>query len=71
MEFRKPCKDEPASRRSAADNDEPAKEEIMEDIRVGLQQAVAGEGRPAREAFRELRRKIAGDTHAGKNSAEV
>jgi len=53
-----PRKDQPMRRRSEADNVEPAKEEIMEDIRVGLQQAAAGEGRPAREAFRELRRKI-------------
>ena len=66
MEFRKSRKYEPMHRpkrrRPTADNDEPAKEEIIEDIRVGLQQAAAGEGRPAREAFRELRRKIAGRT---------
>ncbi len=71
MESRKPRKDEPMRRCCAADNDEPAKEEIMEDIRVGLQQAAAGEGRPAREAFRELRRKIAGKTCSRKNAAEV
>ena len=64
MEYRKPRKDEPMCRRSAADNVEPAKEEIMEDIRVGLRQAAAGEGRPAREAFQELRRKIASDARA-------
>ena len=43
--------------------DEPTKAEIMEDIRIGLKQAAAGEGRPAHEAFEELRRKIAGDAH--------
>ena len=68
MEVTKPLKDDlvrrPKRRRFAGDNDEPTKEEIMEDIRVGLQQAAAGEGRPAREAFRELRRKIASDAHA-------
>ena len=68
MEVTKPRKDElvrqPQHRRPASDADEPTKEEIMEDIRVGLQQAAAGEGRPAREAFHEIRRKIAGDAHA-------
>ena len=39
--------------------DEPTKAEIMEDIRIGLRQAAAGEGRPAREALEEIRRKIA------------
>lgn len=64
MEYRKPRKDEPMRLSPAADNDEPAKEEIIEDIPVGLQQAAAGVGRPAREAFRELRRKIASDARA-------
>ena len=34
-------------------DDEPTKAEIMEDIRIGLRQAAAGEGRPAREALEE------------------
>ncbi len=40
---------------------EPTKAEIMDDIRVGSKQAAAGEGRPAREAFEELRRKLTVD----------
>ena len=44
--------------------DEPTKAELMEDIRIGLRQAAAGEGRPAHEAFEELRRKIADDAHS-------
>ena len=64
MKVAKPLKDELMSQRSAAVADEPTKAEIMEDIRIGLQQAAAGEGRPAREAFRELRRKIAGNAHS-------
>lgn len=51
-------------RRNAEIADEPSKSELMEDIRIGLRQALAGEGRPAREAFKELRQKIAGDAHA-------
>ena len=51
-------------RRSATVADEPTNAEIMEDIRIGLQQAAAGEGRPAREIFRELRRKTAGNAHS-------
>ena len=64
MEVTKPFKDELMRRRSATVADEPTKAEIMEDIRIGLQQAAAGEGRPAREAFKELRRKIAGNAHS-------
>ena len=54
----------PKRQRSAASADEPTKAEIMEDIRIGLQQAAAGEGRPAQEAFDELRRKLAGNAHS-------
>ncbi|MYD08847.1 MAG: hypothetical protein F4X02_02275 [Chloroflexi bacterium] len=50
--------------RSAPNADEPTKAELMDDIRIGLQQAAAGEGRPAHEAFAEIRRKIAGDAHS-------
>ena len=46
-----------------ADDDErePTKEEIMEDIRIGIIQAKAGEGMPARESLAKLRREIYGD----------
>ena len=50
--------------RSAEIADEPTKAELMEDIRIGLQQAAAGEGRPAHEAFKEIRQKIAGNAHS-------
>lgn len=56
---------EPLSRQkregSAATVEEPTKAELLDDIRIGLKQAAAGEGRPAREAFQELRRKTEGD----------
>lgn len=68
MNVTKPFKDELMRRlnrqRPATVADEPTRAEIMEDIRIGLQQAAAGEGRPAREAFRELRQKIAGNAHS-------
>ena len=54
----------PKRQPSATIADEPSKAEIMEDIRIGLRQAAAGEGRPAHEAFEELRRKIAGDARS-------
>ncbi len=44
-----------------ADDREPTKEELMEDIRIGIIQAKAGCGRPARESIAELRREIYGD----------
>ncbi len=41
---------------------EPTKEELLEDIRIGLRQAIAGdEGMPALESLEELRREIYGD----------
>ena len=45
------------------DNDrEPTKEEILEDIRIGLRKVLAGEERmPAREALEALRTRIYGD----------
>lgn len=42
----------------------PTKDQILEDISVGLRQAAADEGRPAREAFRDLRQKIAGNANS-------
>ncbi|MCY3867474.1 MAG: hypothetical protein OXG68_18725 [Chloroflexi bacterium] len=54
----------PERQRSTVIADEPTKADIMDDIRIGLQQAAAGDGRPAHEAFKELRRKIAGDAHS-------
>lgn len=50
---------------SAADDDdrEPTKEEIMDDIRQGLRDVLAGyEGQDAMESLEELRREIYGDT---------
>ena len=43
------------------DDREPTKEEILEDIRIGIVQAKAGQGRPALESLEELRREIYGD----------
>ena len=50
---------------AAADDDdrEPTKDEIMEDIRQGLRDVMAGyEGQDATESLEELRREIYGDT---------
>ncbi len=44
---------------SADDFDEPTKAEILDDLRTALQQALAGEGRPARAALAEIRRAFA------------
>ena len=54
----------PERQHSAEIADEPTKAEIMDDLRIGLRQAATGEGRPAHEAFKELRRKIEGDVHS-------
>ena len=44
------------------DDREPTKEEIMEDIRQGLRDAIAGEkGMPARESIAAFRRRIYGN----------
>ena len=58
----------PATQESIVADDtdrEPTKEEIMDDIRQGIIQAKAGQGRPALEALEELRREIYGDANAG------
>ena len=50
---------------AAADDDdrEPTKEEIMEDIRQGLRDVLAGyEGQDAMESLEELRREIYSET---------
>ena len=46
------------------DDREPTKEEIMEDIRLGIQEAKAGEGMPAREAIEALLKRVYGDADA-------
>ena len=44
------------------DDREPTKEEILEDIRIGLRKVLAGkEGMPAREALEALRKRIYDD----------
>ena len=64
METRKtkvaPAKDAPVSSKQD-DFREPTKEEILEDIRIGIIQAKADLGRPALESLEELRREIYGD----------
>ena len=39
----------------------PTKDDIIDDIRVGLRQAKAGEGRPARLVLQEIRDELAAD----------
>ena len=56
-----PAKEAPAATEHG-DLREPTKEEIMEDIRVGLRQVLAGErGMPARESIEAIRQRIYGD----------
>ncbi|MDE2775801.1 MAG: hypothetical protein OXI77_07675 [Chloroflexota bacterium] len=56
----------PASLETFADDDddrEPTKEEIMDDIRQGLRDVLAGyESQDAMESLEELRREIYGET---------
>jgi predicted transcriptional regulator len=40
------------------DDNEPSKEEILEDLRIGMMEALAGKGRPAHELLEELRREF-------------
>ncbi len=51
----------------AEDEDrEPTKEEIMDDIRQGLRDVLAGEeGLPAREAIEALQQRVYGDANDG------
>ena len=45
----------------AHDDEDLTKEEIIAGLRQALKEALAGEGRPAREAIADIRRKIYGD----------
>ena len=47
--------------RISADSAPPTKADIIDDIRVGLRQAKAGEGRPARLVLQEIRDELAAD----------
>jgi len=48
------------------DDREPTKEEILEDLRIALRDAIAGEeGIPAREGLKAMRRRIYGDANHG------
>ena len=47
--------------RISADSTPPTKADIIDDIRVGLRQAKAGEGRPARLVLQEIRDELAAD----------
>ena len=45
----------------STDSTPPTKADIIDDIRVGLCQAKAGEGRPARLVLQEIRDELAAD----------
>ena len=45
----------------SADSSPPTKADIIDDIRIGLRQAKAGEGRPARLVLQEIRDELAAD----------
>ena len=41
---------------------EQTEDKILESIRIGMRQALSGQGRPAREALAEVDREVTGDT---------
>ena len=43
--------------------DEPTEAEILNSLRTGMQEALAGEGRPALEALDEIDREMTGDAN--------
>lgn len=42
---------------------ELTEDQIVESIRIGMRQALAGQGRPAREVLAEVDREVTGDAH--------
>jgi predicted transcriptional regulator len=46
-------------------DDEPTEEEILAGLRTGMQQALAGDYRPAREVLDEIDREVSDDGDAG------
>ena len=48
-------------------DNEPTKEEILEGIRIGIRQALAGETTPIEQLFEEVRREMENDADAGSN----
>ncbi len=45
--------------------DEPTKEEILEGIRIGMRQALAGETTPVKQLFDEVRRELEDNADTG------
>ena len=44
---------------------ELTEDQILDSIRIGMRQALAGHGRPAREVLAEVDREVTGDAHDG------
>ena len=44
---------------------ELSEDQILDSIRIGMRQALAGHGRPAREVLAEVDREVTGDAHDG------
>lgn len=42
---------------------ELTEDQILDSIRIGMRQALAGQGRPAREVLAEVDREVTGDAH--------
>lgn len=42
---------------------ELTEDQILDSIRIGMRQAFAGQGRPAREVLAEVDREVTGDAH--------
>ena len=42
---------------------EQSEDEILDDIRIGMRQALVGEGSPAREVLAEVDREVTGEAH--------
>ena len=50
---------------ASLEDDDPTTEEILENFRRSMKQALAGQTRPAREALDEIRREIEADADTG------
>lgn len=49
----------------ASYDDEPTKEDILEGIRIGMRQALAGETTPVKQLFDEVRRELEDNADTG------
>ena len=50
---------------------ELTEDEILDNIRIGMRQAFAGQGRPAREVLAEVEREVTGDARDHLSASEI